>query len=217
MEHWEKQQVSELEDAKSQFPSGGKVLDLGACDGSTSKLFGSGWEWVGIDISPLNSSVIKGDAHKLEFPDEKFDIVISVAVFEHLHSPWIAIKEVSRVLKTGGYFLGTVAFLEPEHANSYFHTSRRGMSRLLEEGGLTKLLIEPTRKNWNVMTSMKLLPIPGIKSYNLIKSKVVFGLRATLIQFRIWTLKGDKKDRGLAFQETEKYRYSGAFRFKAQK
>ena len=101
MEHWEKQQVSELEDAKSQFPSGGKVLDLGACDGSTSKLFGSGWEWVGIDISPLNSSVIKGDAHKLDFPDEKFDIIIMNSVLHQIY-PNFEGEEVNKFMNKLG-------------------------------------------------------------------------------------------------------------------
>jgi 2-polyprenyl-3-methyl-5-hydroxy-6-metoxy-1,4-benzoquinol methylase len=32
-----------------------------------------------------------------------FDALVAVAVFEHLERPWIAAKEVARVLKPGGF------------------------------------------------------------------------------------------------------------------
>ena len=47
-----------------------------------------------MDIMPLADNVKQGDAHNLDFPDDSFDLVVSIAVFEHLHSPWIALKEV---------------------------------------------------------------------------------------------------------------------------
>lgn len=208
--------LSSLKNILKKFPNGGKVLDFGAGNGASKTLFPSNWEWTGMDIMPLSDNVKQGDAHNLDFPDDSFDLVVSIAVFEHLHSPWIAIKEVSRVLKKGGLFLGTVAFLEPEHGNSYFHMTKRGMSKIIEEGGLVEEFIEPV-KGWNVATSMRLIPIPGIKLYNRFRSFLVFGLRSFMLNLRIMTLSGERKIRALKFKEGERYRYSGSFLFLAKK
>ena len=68
------------------------------------------WEWTGIDFSPRSSIVQSGDLHNLDFESDTFDIVLSIAVFEHLHSPWVAMEEIFRVIKPGGSVFGTVAF-----------------------------------------------------------------------------------------------------------
>lgn len=48
------------------------------------------------------------DLHNQNFEDECFDLVITQDVFEHLPYPEIAIKEVARTLKKGGYFISTI-------------------------------------------------------------------------------------------------------------
>ena len=60
--HWNKYQIKDLEGIKSKFPNGGKVLDLGAWDGATRSLFGEKWEWIGVDINPIDDSIIRGCA-----------------------------------------------------------------------------------------------------------------------------------------------------------
>ncbi len=59
-----------------------------------------------------------GDIRKMEFPDNYFDILISSAVFEHLHNMDVALKEMYRVLKPGGF-----VFLQfgPIWSGSYGH------------------------------------------------------------------------------------------------
>ena len=109
VKHWNKKLLESLNSVFAEKSSGGKVLDLGAGDGKSSNLFPSDWEWTGVDIESENDNVQIGDAHKLDFTDNHFDLVVSIAVFEHLHSPWIAIKEISRVLKK------EVIFWEPLH------------------------------------------------------------------------------------------------------
>jgi len=72
------------------------------------------------------------DAHALPFADASFDFVFSLAVFEHLHSPWIAAGEIARVLRPGGAAYTLCAFLQPLHGypDHYFNATESGLARL---------------------------------------------------------------------------------------
>ena len=63
------------------------------------------------------------DAHNMPFEDASFDFVYSLAVFEHLHSPWTAAKEIFRVLKPGGEVYTLCAFNQHVHGypSHYFN------------------------------------------------------------------------------------------------
>lgn len=75
------------------------------------------------------------DAHALPFADASFDFVFSLAVFEHLHSPWTAAKEIARVLVPGGSCYTLAAFLQPLHGypDHYFNATESGLRRLFED------------------------------------------------------------------------------------
>jgi hypothetical protein len=84
-----------------------KVLEIGSREVASA----SSWKQViplanytGFDYLPGKNVNVVGDAHKLSsyFPESEFDIVISLAVFEHLAMPWIIAEEISKVLKIGG-------------------------------------------------------------------------------------------------------------------
>ncbi len=40
---------------------------------------------------------LHGDAHRLPFADDTFDLVVAVEVCEHLHHPWSGLEEMARV------------------------------------------------------------------------------------------------------------------------
>jgi ubiquinone/menaquinone biosynthesis C-methylase UbiE len=98
---------------------GGKILDVGAADGTFTKVIleSSGAEKIiGIDI--LKESVYWarekykkegrmefgiGDAHKLEYKSATFDAVFALEILEHVSNPVKVLKEIKRVLKKGGY------------------------------------------------------------------------------------------------------------------
>ena len=66
---------------------------------------------------------------KPPFLPESFDFVFSFVVLEHLHNPFLALKEIGRVLKPGGIMCGTVSQGEPFH-NSFFHHTVWGLMSL---------------------------------------------------------------------------------------
>jgi SAM-dependent methyltransferase len=64
-------------------------------------------EYVGFDFHPGPNVDVVGDAHRLSeyFEKESFDIIYSIAVFEHLAMPWVVATEIARLLKPGGIVL----------------------------------------------------------------------------------------------------------------
>jgi ubiquinone/menaquinone biosynthesis C-methylase UbiE len=51
---------------------------------------------------------VAGDVHHLQYPDDSFHAVLGLGVLPWLHSPQLALTEMARVLKPGGYLLVTV-------------------------------------------------------------------------------------------------------------
>ena len=119
------------------------VLDLGCGDAIHQPICEhAGYEWVGVDHAATGAPIL-ADAHSLPFCDQAFDCVLTVAVFEHLRFPFVAIEELHRVLKPGGKLLGTVAFLEPFHGDSYYHHSHLGTLNTLRHGGFNVQYVAP--------------------------------------------------------------------------
>jgi SAM-dependent methyltransferase len=75
------------------------------------------------------------DLQKLSFPDQSFDTVLSCDVFEHVPEPYVAHREIFRVLRPGGRHVFTVPF----HAG----VSRDEVRARPGPGGEPELLAEP--------------------------------------------------------------------------
>lgn len=102
-----------------------KVLDVGCGPAAlTRELLERGCEVWGIDISGamVDSANKKmeylgfccgfhfsvGDIEHLDFSDKSFDLVLCIGVLEYLKDDFLALKEISRVLKKGGEAIITV-------------------------------------------------------------------------------------------------------------
>lgn len=134
LKHWEDLQINTLlgtapENAKT-------VLNFGSGSPLEKKeMEKQGYEVVSMDINAKYKGVdVIADGHFLPFKDNSFDTITAFEVLEHLSEPWVAIKEINRVLKDGGRFVGSVAFLKEYHA-SYFHMSFLGVIQLMKYGG----------------------------------------------------------------------------------
>jgi ubiquinone/menaquinone biosynthesis C-methylase UbiE len=99
-------------------PKGMSILDAGSGNGALSIAFAeAGAKVSGVEIEPelvdiANRQAIAChvspkfhvyDGKKLPFPDNSFDSVISVSVFEHVDDPGMYLKEIWRVLKPSGF------------------------------------------------------------------------------------------------------------------
>lgn len=74
------------------------------------------------------------DAMQLSYPDNKWDVVLSDQMLEHVKKPWVAAEEMCRVLKPGGMLICTTCFMQRWHPPKvYFTFHTDGLLALFEE------------------------------------------------------------------------------------
>ena len=125
----------------------GTLLDVG-CGNKPYRSLIDCKEYVGVDIasSPhLSENFDKVfDGLHLPFADESFDSIICTEVIEHCIDPDMLFKEMSRVLKMGGYAFITAPMFIEHHEIPYDlrRLTYYGMKQLSEENGFTVKAIE---------------------------------------------------------------------------
>lgn len=154
-------------------PLGTTFLDLG-CGPRDQAVPAShlGFKYVGVDYSS-DQADIKCDAHAIPFRNETFDVVFSYAVLEHMYNPFLAVSEVARVLKIGGWYVGTVSQGEPFHG-SYYHHTAWGLLNTLMVGGLKAVRLWGSYDTLAALSEMGRYPKVGrplIKMLDLLLAK----------------------------------------------
>ena len=131
------------------LPRGARILDAGCGAGvATVALAQQGYRVDAVDPAPAmitmtrrkvdsaslagNVDVRLADVHALDEESGVYDVVIALGLVPWLHSPDRALKELSRVLKPGGYLIATCA-------------NRRAISVMLEP--LQSPPLEPVRRS----------------------------------------------------------------------
>lgn len=117
----------------SKLPDSLSILDVGCGEGNSIDFFRKQMPscfWVGVDISdsPEAKKRQREDAVFMYFDgvnvpllEKSLDLGFCKQVLEHVRHPEALLRDASRVLKKGGYFVGSTSHLEPYHS-FYFGT-----------------------------------------------------------------------------------------------
>ena len=123
-----------------------KVLEVG-CGGSRKGGFikaaieRAGSTWIGIDIVQSDLTTHVADVVDMPFKDGEFDVVIGNQTMEHWDKPTDALREINRVLKTGGlvylnvpiHLHGTEAFVRGDFGAIGKYFSKTGFDLVSAE------------------------------------------------------------------------------------
>lgn len=164
---------SKIENRKS------KILDVGCGTGANLEMLANFGESEGVDVSDdalefcrlKNLKATKGLAEKLPFADESFDVVTALDVVEHLDDDIAGLKEMHRVLKTGGKTLIFVpAFMwlwgvQDDISNHRIRYTKAQIVERLEKAGFK--IERATYANWTffapILAGRTIMKITGIK------------------------------------------------------
>lgn len=125
-------------------------------------------KWLGLDMQPGLGVDYVGDIHAL--PEDwtgRFSGVLCSEVMEHLRRPWLALPELRRTLKPGGWIVVTTltCFHIHGYPDDYFRYTESGLRGLLEDAGFVDIQVEYagdtvlSLKNHNEQVFRKRVPI----------------------------------------------------------
>jgi len=102
-------------------------------------------QWTGIDMQPGHGVDMVADIHALPAEWEgRFSGILNSEVMEHVARPWLALPELRRVMRPGGWMVVTTLFAFPEHGfpDDYWRYSTSGLKTLLEDAGFVNVSAE---------------------------------------------------------------------------
>ncbi|MEG4483661.1 class I SAM-dependent methyltransferase [Microcoleus sp. D2_18a_B4] len=139
----------------AQLPAKSVIVDVGCGAGNSVDFFKellAESTWIDVDIaeSPEVQQRKRSDAIFMEFdginipmPSDSIDLVFSRQVLEHVRYPEALLKDMARVLKRGGYLVGSTSHLEPYHYFQFWNFTPYGFKEIVQEAGLTLKEILP--------------------------------------------------------------------------
>jgi SAM-dependent methyltransferase len=123
------------------------VSILAAAVASIGPMEHANYRWVGVNYSDQRAPIL-ADGHALPFFDNTFDLVLSLAVLEHIRYPHVAMREVNRVLRPGGVFFRSVTYLTPFHLASFYNMTHFGTYSVLQHAGFHVEKVASDSRYW---------------------------------------------------------------------
>ena len=143
----------ELEQVSPYFR--GRLLNAGCGnrDISAIVLAGGAREVVNDDIRSTIPGAILGSLTDTPFDDGEFDTILCNAVLEHVPDVHRVMSEFSRTLKTGGFLIAAIPYLQPYHQDptDFRRYTREGLEELGTLHGLNTVDIIPVHTIWQTL------------------------------------------------------------------
>jgi SAM-dependent methyltransferase len=166
-----------------------KTLEIGCGNGALLQiLVEMHMDAVGVDASSsgieqcikksLSAQCLDVSSESLPYPDETFQVVISLETFEHLMNPYFALQEVRRILRPGGKFICSVP--NPATGHLYLYPGLfeyKNFRSFLEQSGFTINRVEP----WQWAPRERFLP-RGLRSFPVVNSRIIAGGARRLVE-----------------------------------
>lgn len=127
----------------------GRLLDLGAGVGGRRGIVeAAGFRWEGLEIAgslePEDSrDVTIYDGRELPLGSMNYSAVLAVQAFERVADPVATFEEIARVLKPGGFLIGSTSSMEPYIRGSRFTCTAAAFAQFLDENGIAPVEIAP--------------------------------------------------------------------------
>lgn len=118
---------------RAAVPDAASVLNVGAGGEVAALLQELGIRALSLDIDPERQPDIVGSIEALTmFGDASVDALFCIEVLEHVSRPDVAVKEIWRVLRPGGFLIGSTPFLLGIHdaPHDYYRFTRHGVHQL---------------------------------------------------------------------------------------
>ncbi|MEM7541175.1 MAG: class I SAM-dependent methyltransferase, partial [Pseudomonadota bacterium] len=157
-----------------------RALDCGIGGGQFSLALARTWAGPllidGVDISPamvaetrrnlrasnIEARVIQANVRTLPYPANRFDLIIAAHILEHLPDPIVALKEMRRVLKPGGWLVAcfTRTSLLGRYVQLKWRTHR--LSDQLAQSWLQEAGLQPQRSPSKLPGLTGLISLPAL-------------------------------------------------------
>jgi SAM-dependent methyltransferase len=170
-----------------RFVSQGKLLDIGAGTGMFLKIaHENGFDVEGLEISEdaavvgrttWRLNIRTGNLHETAITPDSYDVVTLGHVYEHLHEPRAAAKQLFAMIKPGGLLVLAVPNFDSVQARVFraawfhldvprhlFHYTPAGMKLLMERAGFNVVDVNffSAEHNWaGILGSVMALSRPG--------------------------------------------------------
>jgi SAM-dependent methyltransferase len=191
---------------------GAVCLDHGCGAGSFRRLFESlGYAYVGVDNESGTTTEQGGghgfqggathlcDLHRLPFDRDTFQFAVSYSVFEHLQNPFLAARELYRVMEPGGIGFIAVAAAIPFHMDSFYHHTHYGVLSTFLGAGFTVRQIAGA--NWNAYHAISSMDgLPGPRFLRIGLSNLIYASHRAL-----WHVRARVKKRDLHKEELRRH------------